>query len=257
MSRIRILSDALASQVAAGEVVERPAAVVRELVENSIDAGATQVEVHIQRGGAALIRVADNGHGMDREDALMCLERHATSKIRTKEDLGAIQTLGFRGEALPSIASVSRFRLATREPNALSGTEIEVNGGKMQAVRDYGGAPGTTVEARSLFFNIPARRKFLRSEATETAHVEQQFRLHAIASAQTAFTLVRDGAVMFHLPSNQSLLSRIEGLSGRELAQRLIEVPPLTLHGVSVRGYVGAPGISRANRQMQLTFLNN
>jgi DNA mismatch repair protein MutL len=256
MSRIRILSDALASQVAAGEVVERPAAVVRELVENSLDAGATHVEVHVQRGGAAFIRVADNGHGMEREDALMCLERHATSKIRTKEDLGAIQTLGFRGEALPSIASVSRFRLATRETNALSGTEIEVNGGKMQAVRDYGGAPGTVVEARSLFFNVPARRKFLRSEATEMAHVEQQFRLHAIASPATAFTLVRDGDVMFHLPAGQTLISRIEGLSGRELAQRLIEVAPLTINDITVRGYVGAPGISRANRQMQLTFLN-
>ncbi len=256
MSRIRILSDALASQVAAGEVVERPAAVVRELVENSLDAGATHVEVHIQRGGAAFIRVADNGHGMDREDALMCLERHATSKIRTKEDLGAINTLGFRGEALPSIASVSRFRLASREANALSGTEVEVNGGKMQAVRDYGGAPGTVVEARSLFFNVPARRKFLRSETTETAHVEQQFRLHAIANPHVAFTLVRDGNVMFHLPAGQALQARIEGLSGRELAQRLIEVPPFSLHGITVRGYVGAPGISRANRQMQLTFLN-
>jgi len=256
MSRIRILSDALASQVAAGEVVERPAAVVRELVENSLDAGATHVEVHVQRGGAALIRVVDNGQGMDREDALMCLERHATSKIRTKEDLGAIHTLGFRGEALPSIASVSRFRLATREPNALAGTEVEVNGGRMQAVRDYGGAPGTVVEARSLFFNVPARRKFLRSEATETAHVEQQFRLHAIPNPGTAFTLVRDGAVVFHLPANQGLLARIEGLSGRELAQRLIEVRPFTHQGVTVRGYVGAPGISRANRQLQLTFLN-
>jgi DNA mismatch repair protein MutL len=256
MSRIRILSDALASQVAAGEVVERPAAVVRELVENSLDAGATHVEVHVQRGGAAFIRVADNGFGMEREDALLCLERHATSKIRTKEDLGAIQTLGFRGEALPSIASVSRFRLATREPNALSGTEIEVNGGKMQAVRDYGGAPGTVVEARSIFFNVPARRKFLRSETTEMAHVEQQFRLHAIANPATAFTLVRDGDVMFHLPAGQTLISRIEGLSGREMAQRLIEVAPLTMNDITVRGYVGAPGISRANRQMQLTFLN-
>ena len=256
MSRIRILSDALASQVAAGEVVERPAAVVRELVENSVDAGATHVEVHVQRGGAALIRVADNGHGMDREDALMCLERHATSKIRTKEDLGAIHTLGFRGEALPSIASVSRFRLATREPNALVGTEVEVTGGKMQAVRDYGGAPGTAVEARSLFFNVPARRKFLRSEATEMAHVEQQFRLHAIANPGIAFTLVRDGEVMFHLPAGQTLLARIEGLSGRELAQRLIEVTPFTQHGITVRGYIAAPGISRSNRQMQLTFLN-
>ena len=186
MSRIRILPDALASQVAAGEVVERPAAVVRELVENSLDAGATHVEVHVQRGGAALIRIVDNGSGMDREDALLCLERHATSKIRTKDDLAAISTFGFRGEALPSIASVSRFRLATRTADALAGTEIEVNGGKMSGVRDCGGAPGSVIEVRSLFYNVPARRKFLRTENTEWAHVEQQFRLHAIANPQSA-----------------------------------------------------------------------
>ena len=133
MAKIRILPDALASQVAAGEVVERPAALVRELVENSLDAGARHIEVHAQRGGIAMIRIVDDGSGMDREDAMLCLERHATSKIRTKEDLGAIHTFGFRGEALPSIASVSRFRLATREKEALVGTEIEVNGGKLVA----------------------------------------------------------------------------------------------------------------------------
>src|SRR5688572_29731771 len=166
MSKIRILPDAFASQVAAGEVVERPAAVIRELVENSLDAGAQHVEVHVQRGGTALIRVVDDGHGMDREDALLCIERHATSKIRTKEDLAAIYTFGFRGEALPSIASVSRFRLTTRERGALSGTEIEITGGKLAGVRDQGAAPGTIIEIRSLFFNVPARRKFLRTEAT-------------------------------------------------------------------------------------------
>ncbi len=256
MSKIRILPDALASQVAAGEVVERPAAVVRELMENSIDAGATHIEVHVQRGGSALIRVTDNGHGMDREDALLCLERHATSKIRTKEDLAAIYTLGFRGEAVPSIASVSRFRLASREHTALSGTEIEVQGGKLTTVREYGGAPGTVVEARSLFFNIPARRKFLRSEATEFSHVEQQFRLHAIANPNVAFTLVRDGEVLFHLPATTNLLNRIEGISGRELAQRLVPVPKLTINDVTVSGFIGSPGISRPNRQMQLSFLN-
>lgn len=256
MSRIRILSDALASQVAAGEVVERPAAVVRELVENSLDSGATHIEVHVQRGGSALIRVSDNGCGMDREDALLCLERHATSKIRTKEDLAAISTLGFRGEALPSIASVSRFRLASREAVALSGVEVEVNGGKLQNVKDYGGAPGTVVEARSLFYNVPARRKFLRSEQTEFAHVEQQFRLHAIANPHVAFTLVRDGEPLFHLPATRELLERIEGLSGRELTGRLIPVPEREIRGVSVGGYVGTAGISRPNKQLQLTFLN-
>lgn len=256
MSKIRILPDALASQVAAGEVVERPASVVRELVENSLDAGASHVEVHVQRGGTALIRVADDGAGMDREDALLCLERHATSKIRTKEDLGAISTLGFRGEALPSIASVSRFSLATREPDALAGTEITINGGRMAGVRDHGGAPGTVIEVRSLFYNVPARRKFLRSESTEYAHVEQQFRLHAIANPCVAFTLVRDGEVVFHLPATPDTLERIRGLVGNDLAGRLIAIPDAEHAGIRVRGYIGGPGLSRSSKQLQLIFLN-
>lgn len=256
MSKIRILSDSLASQVAAGEVVERPAAVIRELVENSLDAGAKHVTVEVQRGGTALIRITDDGSGMDREDALLCIERHATSKIRTKEDLAAIRTFGFRGEALPSIASVSRFRLATREREALSGTEIEIMGGKLSAVKDHGGAQGTVIEVRSLFFNVPARRKFLRTEATEYAHIEQQFRMHAIANPRAAFTLIRDGAVAFHLPATEDMLERIRGLVGDELVSRLIKLPEVEHLGVSVSGYIGGPGLSRSNRQQQITFLN-
>ncbi|HBJ83046.1 MAG TPA: DNA mismatch repair endonuclease MutL [Verrucomicrobiales bacterium] len=256
MAKIRILPDALASQVAAGEVVERPAALVRELVENSLDAGARHIEVHAQRGGTALIRIVDDGSGMDREDAMLCLERHATSKIRTKEDLGAICTFGFRGEALPSIASVSRFRLATREKDALVGTEIEVNGGKLTAVRDHGGAAGTVIEARSLFFNVPARRKFLRTENTEFSHVEQQLRLHAIANPQVAFTLTHNGELALHLPATRDMLERIRGLVGDELASRLLKIEETTLHGVTVSGYIGGPGMSRSNRQMQTTYLN-
>ena len=256
MAKIRILPDALASQVAAGEVVERPAALVRELVENSLDAGARHVEVHAQRGGIAMIRIVDDGTGMDREDAMLSMERHATSKIRTKEDLGAIHTFGFRGEALPSIASVSRFRLATREKASLVGTEIEVNGGKLMAVRDHGGAPGTVIEARSLFFNVPARRKFLRTENTEFAHVEQQLRLHAIANPQVAFTLTHNGELVLHLPATRDMLERIRGLVGDELASRLLKVEEITLHGITVSGYIGGPGMSRSNRQMQTTYLN-
>ncbi len=256
MSKIRILSDALASQVAAGEVVERPAAVVRELVENSLDAGARHIEVHAQRGGSTLLKIVDDGCGMDREDAMLCLERHATSKIRTKDDLAAITSFGFRGEALPSIASVSRFRLATREKEALVGTEIEVNGGKLAGVRDHGGAPGTVIEARSLFFNVPARRKFLRTENTEFAHVEQQLRLHAIANPQVAFTLTHNGELVLHLPATRDMLERIRGLVGDELASRLLKVEPMTLRGVTISGYIGGPGMSRSNRQMQSTFLN-
>lgn len=256
MSKIRILSDALASQVAAGEVVERPAAVIRELVENSLDAKATHVTVEVQRGGTAMIRITDDGVGMDREDALLCIERHATSKIRSKEDLAAVRTFGFRGEALPSIASVSRFRLATREREALSGTEIEITGGKLSGVKDHGGSGGTVIEVRSLFFNVPARRKFLRTEATEYAHIEQQFRTHAIANPQVTFTLIRDGGVAFHLPGTQEVLDRIRGLSGDELANRLIQVERLETQGIAVWGYIGGPGVSRSSRQQQLTFLN-
>ncbi len=256
MSKIRILPDALASQVAAGEVVERPAAVVRELVENSLDAGARHIEVHAQRGGSALLRIVDDGCGMDREDAMLCLERHATSKIRTKEDLAAITSFGFRGEALPSIASVSRFRLATRERDALVGTEIEVNGGKLSGVRDHGGASGTVIEARSLFFNVPARRKFLRTENTEFAHVEQQLRLHAIANPQVAFTLTHNGELVLHLPATRDMLERIRGLVGDELASRLLKVEEQTIRGITVSGYIGGPGMSRTNRQMQASFLN-
>lgn len=256
MSKIRILPDALASQVAAGEVVERPAAVVRELVENSLDAGASHIEIHAQRGGMAMLKIVDDGSGMDREDAMLSLERHATSKIRTKDDLAAIMTFGFRGEAVPSIASVSRFRLATRERDALVGTEVEVNGGKLIEVRDHGGAGGTTIEVRSLFFNVPARRKFLRTEPTEFSHVEQQVMLHAIANPHVAFTLTHNGAPVFHLPATRDLLQRIRGLMGDELASRLLKVDQQTHHGVTISGYIGGPGMSRSNRQQQITYLN-
>jgi len=169
MSRIRLLSETVASQVAAGEVVERPASVVKELIENSIDAGARKIDTVIRRGGISLVRVIDDGCGMDRDDALLSLERHATSKIRSAADLQAVATLGFRGEALPSITSVSRFRLTTRERDAVAGTEIVVNGGKIDVVRDGGEAPGTQVEVRSLFYNLPARRNFFAPKIRKVA----------------------------------------------------------------------------------------
>ena len=259
MSRVALLSEIVASQVAAGEVVERPASVVKELVENSLDACATAVEVVVQRGGVALVRVSDDGHGMDRDDALLCLERHATSKIRTGADLAAIATLGFRGEAMPSIASVSRFRLATREAGALAGTEILVNGGRVEKVRDCGDAPGTSVEVRSLFFNLPARRKFLRSEGTEAAHVEAQ--LHALALAHPAvrFTYVRDGRTVWQLPGVRRLLDRIRDLAGEEAAGELtpIEAPRAVPPGrLKIAGFIGKAGVSRATRGSQRVFIN-
>lgn len=256
MGKIRLLSEALASQVAAGEVVERPASVVKELVENSIDAGASNVEVRVRRGGISLIRVSDDGCGMNRDDALMCLERNATSKIRTKDDLAAIHTLGFRGEAIPSIASVAKFRLATREPGALTGTEIVVNGGKVASVQDCGEPPGTQIEVRSLFYNLPARRKFLRTENTEFSHLEQVVKTQAIAHEKIRFSLVRDERLVFQLPATTSLRERIGGLVGNDLAGRLLEIETSTHKGVTVGGLIGPPGMGRSDRRQQLTFLN-
>jgi len=257
MSRIRLLPEILASQVAAGEVVERPASVVKELVENSIDAGARKIEVIIRRGGISLVRVVDDGCGMERDDALLSLERHATSKIRTAADLAAIATLGFRGEALPSIASVSRFRLTTREPEAIAGTEIIVAGGRIETVRDGGEAPGTQVEVRSLFYNLPARRKFLRSENTESRNIEHQLHLQATGHPEIAFAFVRDDRIAFQLPVAVNLLERIRDLHGNELVERLLPVEePSASARIRIRGLIGRAGVSRQSRAQQLVFVN-
>jgi DNA mismatch repair protein MutL len=256
MSRIRLLPEILASQVAAGEVVERPASVVKELVENSIDAGSRKIEIIIRRGGISLVRVVDDGCGMDRDDALLCLERHATSKIRTATDLAAIATLGFRGEALPSIASVSRFRLTTREPEAITGTEIIVAGGRIETVRDGGEAPGTQVEVRSIFYNLPARRKFLRSENTESRNIEHQLHLQATGHPEIAFAFVRDDRIAFQLPAAANLLGRIRDLHGSELVERLLVVEEPSASAIRIRGLIGQAGVSRQSRAQQLVFVN-
>ena len=256
MSRIALLSEEVASQVAAGEVIERPASVVKELVENSLDARARKIEVMIRRGGSSMIRVVDDGTGMERDDALLCLERHATSKIRTGLDLAAISTLGFRGEALPSIASVSRFRLTTREHGALAGTDLAVNGGKIEYVRDGGDAPGTQIEVRSLFYNLPARRKFLRTENTESSHVEHQLHLQAIGHPEVGFVLIHDDRVIHQLPPAANLLERIRDLRGSALAAELLEVPDEEIGGIRLRGFIGKPGVSRSSRAQQLVFIN-
>lgn len=257
MSRIHLMPEILASQVAAGEVVERPSSVIKELVENSIDAGATKIETMIRRGGISLMRVIDDGLGMDRDDALLSLERHATSKIRSAADLSAIGTLGFRGEALPSIASVSRFRLTTRERDAAAGTEVVVAGGRIETVRESGEAPGTQVEVRSLFYNLPPRRKFLRSENTESRNIEHQLHLQATGHPEIAFVFVRDERIVFQLPASGHLRERIRDLHGAELVERLLEVQQSGRFAlVRIRGFIGRAGTSRQTRSQQLVFVN-
>jgi len=256
MGLIRVLPDILASQVAAGEVIERPASVVKELVENSIDAGAREIRVDVDRGGTALIRVADDGSGMTRDDALLSLERHATSKLREAGDLATIRTLGFRGEAVPSIASVSRFRMITRRAEDVAGTEIVVDGGKVRDVREAGCAPGTTIEARALFFNIPVRRKFLRAESTESAHIEHQLRLHALAAPQIRFRLRRDDREIFDFPAVKHALDRVRQMLDPELGRELIPLPLTHGPGVGVEGFVLPPSHARKGRRHQQVFLN-
>src|SRR5882762_3320098 len=234
MNRIRLLPEQVANQIAAGEVVERPASVVKELVENSVDAAAGRVEVEIQAGGRSLIRVTDDGLGMNRDDALLCLERHATSKIQRAEDLSGIATLGFRGEALPSIASVSRMSLTTREraSDSPAATQVVIHGGKLLEVREAGAPHGTCVEVRQLFFNLPARRKFLRSEETECGHIHHCLTLAALAHPEVAFTFLREGRPVWQLPAVPAspgpdgrlgaLRERMRGLFGDE--QKLLAV---------------------------------
>lgn len=256
MGRIHLLSDIVANQVAAGEVVERPASVLKELVENSIDAGAKKILVEFNGGGVELLRVTDDGSGMDRSDALLSLERHATSKIRTIHDLALVNTLGFRGEALPSIASVSRFKLITRQQDMEAGTEIKVEGGKVIEVKESGEAPGTKIEVRDLFYNVPARRKFLKGEQTEGAHLMAQLQFLAVAHPEIAWTCVRDGKEVFRLGATESLAVRLSDLYGAPFLKRMKEVMPLDVEGIVVRGFFARPGEGRSDRSHQLLFVN-
>jgi len=254
MPTIRILSDRVANQIAAGEVIERPAAVVKELVENSLDAGATRIEVEFRHGGRSYIRVEDNGSGMTKDDALLSLERHATSKLVETVDLDRLGTFGFRGEAVPSIASVSHFELQTRPANG-PGTEVVINGGKLVHVREAGLAPGTRTTVTHLFNSVPARRKFLKSDATESAHIIQTVRLYALACPATAFTLVEDGRVLFQSPSCSTLAERVAEIFGRQLAADLLPVE-MAETGLKLSGLIGKPGVSRATRHEMLMFVN-
>lgn len=253
---IHLMSDILASQVAAGEVVERPASVVKELVENSIDAGARSVRVELRRGGVSLIKVTDDGCGMSKADAALCLQRHATSKLVQVEDLFAIRQLGFRGEALPSIASVSHLTLTTRRAADVEGWCVSAEGGVEAPLMNAGCAPGTEICVSNLFFNTPVRRKFLKSDETEAGHVEHQVRLHALAFPEVRFTYVRDGQQVFDVVATHDLRQRIADFVGRETAASLMRIRPTEAPGVRVSGYLMPISAARRNRRMQYVFLN-
>jgi DNA mismatch repair protein MutL len=256
MNKIRILPENLVNQIAAGEVVERPASVVKELIENSLDAGARQVRVEVENGGKKLIKVADDGCGMSKDDAVLAFERHATSKISKLEDLSAINTLGFRGEALSSIASVARVELVTKLEEELAATRVQVEGGRIIEVIKAARPRGTTVLVRDLFFNTPARRKFMRSEATENYHLTAVVQHYALAYPHVAFFLINNGREIFNLPPTKDLKDRIFQIFGAQLVENLLPVSGGDEFLARIYGFVSAPHERRSTRQDQFFFVN-
>ena len=252
--RIAILPENLTNKIAAGEVVERPASVIKELIENSLDAEASEIVVEIGAGGRRRIRVTDNGKGMSREDALLSLERHATSKIRVDSDLEHIITLGFRGEALPSIASVSRFTLATREGEALEGTEIIVEGGRVREVKACGMAPGTVITVEQIFYNLPARLKFMKSAETEAGHVADVIARMSVARSDVSFTCTSDEREILKL-QRSDLRRRLALVVGRDSSQQLYSVAGGD-DDISITGFVSAPQLVRSGTQTMYTYIN-
>jgi DNA mismatch repair protein MutL len=280
MGRIRVLSDQVANQIAAGEVVERPASVVKELLENSLDAGATRIRIEVEGGGRKLIRIVDNGCGMVRDDALLAFERHATSKLHTSDDLLSIRTLGFRGEALPSIASVSRLTLETRANEDAAGTLVEINGGNMQRVEDAGMPAGTTIAVRDLFYNTPARRKFLKSEQTELAHIAALVTHYALAHPARHFELHSSTQALLMAPAVSSTGDRLFQIFGRDTAGLMLstaaeidfaraglpEPPPWKREAdytppdpgfLRITGFVSKPELQKLNRNSIYVFVNH
>lgn len=256
MSKIRILPDNLANQIAAGEVVERPASVVKEMVENAIDAGATRIQIDIELGGRRVIRISDDGEGMVRDDAILAFERHATSKIRTLEDLGAIGTLGFRGEALASIASVAKVELLTKTPVENVATLVVIEGGRLVDVKDAARDTGTTITVRDLFFNTPARRKFMRSEATENYHLTSIVTHYALAHPEIAFTLTNNGREVLRAAAAKDLRERAFQIFGAGLLDSLLPVSGGREYVAKVSGYISAPRERRTTRDSQYFFVN-
>jgi DNA mismatch repair protein MutL len=268
MGKIRVLSDTVANKIAAGEVVERPASVVKELIENSLDAGATELRIEVESGGRRLIRVADNGCGMLRDDALLAFERHATSKLSDVRDLLSIATLGFRGEALPSIASVSRLLLETRSAEETTGSAVEINGGKLLRCDEFPRTPGTTVTVRDLFFNVPARKKFLRSDQTELAHIASLATHYSLAHPQKSVQLRHGSSELLDVTPVETLRERVYQVFGNQTLEELIdldfverelevvEAEERTSRVFGVRGFVSAPHVQKSNRNSIFLFVN-
>ena len=256
MSKIKILPDSVANKIAAGEVVERPASVVKELIENAIDAGSLSLKISVEGSGCKLISVLDDGEGMDPDDALLCLEPHATSKIFSDEDINGIRSFGFRGEAMPSIASVSRMSVRTRRRDSLEGVEINVLGGKMLSSTPAGCAPGTEISVKDLFFNTPARRKFLKTPATEERHIVETVSMLSLSHPHISFELRIDGAIALSTPScGDNLIPRIQAIFGRDFADAMAPVS-WTSHGIQVSGFLAKRGFTKPSRGDQKVFVN-
>ena len=256
MNKIKILSDNLANQIAAGEVVERPASVIKELVENALDAGARRIQVDVELGGRRLMRVADDGFGMTRDDAVLAFERHATSKIKTLEDLSQIATLGFRGEALASIASVAKVELVTKTEQAEAATRVEIEGGRLRDVKDFARTTGTAISVRDLFFNTPARRKFMRSEATENYHLTSIVTHYALANPKIAFVLTSNGREVLRVSPARDLRERAYQIFGANLVESLLPVSGGREFVARINGFISAPRERRTTRDGQYFFIN-
>lgn len=256
MSRIQVLADHIANQIAAGEAIERPAAAVKELVENSLDAGATKIAVTFKDGAKSYLCIEDDGYGMSPADARLCIERHATSKLSGASDLQTIQTFGFRGEALSLIASISRFTLQTKRAEDTQGHELFVNAGHIEHERACGRPQGTRIEIANLFHSVPARRKFLKTEATEATHIVQLCRLYAIANPNVTFSLHEGKRLIFKSPRCANLKDRIREIWGHTLASKLIPLKATEQEGIKISGLIGGPGESRSSNQEVMTLIN-
>lgn len=255
MSNIKVLPQTVVTKIAAGEVIERPASVLKELIENSIDAGATHIEVQLEDGGKKLIKISDNGIGMDRDDVEIAFLSHATSKLRSDEDLFSIKTLGFRGEALPSIGAISQTRIISRTKDALIGSEIKIEGGNLNKVKEKGAPEGTQIDVHNLFYNTPVRRKFLKSTQTEMAHISEMVIRFALAYPNIHFNVVHNGKKTLTFPTAKDLKERITTIFGNEIGKNLITIN-LKEPDISIYGYILPPAHNRPNTKMQFIFLN-